>query len=118
MLDEADNTYSLAFTDHGFMNECERGVTETSRIWWVQAEALLGFLNVWERIGEARYADAVQTQWAYIRDHLCDKRPDGEWFERLDEHAQPSAQPIVEPWKCPYYNGRMYMEAMRRNPNL
>lgn len=114
LLAMADNTYHLAFTDHGFMNECERGVTETSRIWWVQAEAVLGFLNAWQRTGEQRYADAVRTQWTYIRDHLVDKRPGGEWFWKLDEHDTPSHQPIVEPWKCPYHNGRMAMEVIRR----
>lgn len=114
----ADHTLSAAFTDHGFLNECECGRVETSRIWWVQAEALLGFLNAWERTGETRYADAARTQWAYIRDHLIDRRPGGEWFWRLDADDRPSDQPIVEPWKCPYHNGRMCMEVMRRAPEL
>ena len=30
-----------------------------------------------------------------------------EWFWDLDENKQPSdKKPIVEPWKCPYHNGR------------
>lgn len=114
----AENTLSAAFTDHGFMNECERGRVETSRIWWVQAEAVLGFLNAWERTGEPRFAEAVRTQWAYIRDHLIDRRPGGEWFWKLDANDVPSTQPIVEPWKCPYHNGRMCLEVMRRDPAL
>ena len=114
----AEHTLEVAFTDHGFMNECERGVVETSRIWWVQAEALLGFVNAFERTGEARYADAARTQWAYIRDHLVDRRPGGEWFWKLDARDIPSHQPIVEPWKCPYHNGRMALEILRRQPAL
>ena len=119
LLQMADHTYRAAFTDHGFANECERGVVNQKRIWWVQAEALLGFLNAWEKTGEARYRDAVRTQWAYIRDHLVDPRPGGEWFWYLHEDGAPGDdQPIVEPWKCPYHNGRMCMEFLRRSPAL
>ncbi len=78
LLQMADHTYDAAFTDHGFANECENGIVNQKRIWWVQAEALLGFLNAWEKTGEERYKNAVLTQWAYIRDHLADKRPGGE----------------------------------------
>ena len=111
----ADHTYHTAFTDHGFANESERGVVNQKRIWWVQAEALMGFLNAWEKTGEARYHDAVLSQWAYIRDVLADKRPGSEWFWYVNEDGTPgSDQPIVEPWKCPYHNGRMCMEVLRR----
>ncbi len=115
LLQMADHTYDAAFTDHGFANECEKGAVNQKRIWWVQAEALLGFLNAWEKTGEERYKNAVLTQWAYIRDHLADKRPGGEWFWYLHEDGTPGVdQPIVEPWKCPYHNGRMCMEFLRR----
>ena len=119
LLEMADHTYHAAFTDHGFANECERGVVNQKRIWWVQAEALLGFLNAYEKTGEERYKNAVLTQWAYIRDHLIDKRPGSEWFWYLHEDGAPGGdQPIVEPWKCPYHNGRMCMEYLRRDPAL
>ena len=37
----------------------------------------------------------------------------------LHEDGAPGGdQPIVEPWKCPYHNGRMCMEFLRRNPAL
>ena len=116
LLEMADHTYHAAFTDHGFANECEKGVVNQKRIWWVQAEALLGFLNAYEKTGEERYKNAVRTQWAYIRDHLIDKRPGSEWFWYLREDGTPGGdQPIVEPWKCPYHNGRMCMEVLRRS---
>ena len=116
LLEMADHTYHAAFTDHGFANECEKGVVNQKRIWWVQAEALLGFLNAYEKTGEERYKNAVLTQWAYIRDHLIDKRPGSEWFWYLREDGAPGGdQPIVEPWKCPYHNGRMCMEVLRRS---
>lgn len=118
LLAMADETYQTALTDHGFANECERGKVDTKRVWWVQAEALLGFLNAWERTGEARYAAAVKSQWRYIRDVLRDKRPGSEWFWYVAEDGTPGERPIVEPWKCPYHNGRMAMEIIRRNPDI
>ena len=115
LLDMADHTFHAAFTDHGFANECEKGVVSQKRIWWVQAEALMGFLNAFEKTGEERYRQAVRTQWAYIRDALVDPRPGSEWFWYLHEDGTPGTdEPIVEPWKCPYHNGRMCFEVLRR----
>ena len=110
----AEETLRRAYTPKGFMNECERGVNDTKRVWWVQAEALLGFLNAWQKTGEERYLDAAAHQWAYIRDVLCDPRPGSEWFWSVSEDGRPDGQPFVEPWKCPYHNGRMVFEIMRR----
>ena len=117
LLAMADHTFRAAFTDHGFENECERGVVNHKRIWWVQAEALLGFLNAWEKTGEERYKAAVLKQWAYIQNVMRDPRPGSEWYWYVHEDGTPgSDEPIVEPWKCPYHNGRMALEVMRRNP--
>jgi len=115
LLEMADHTYAAAFTDHGFANECEKGVVDRKRIWWVQAEALMGFLNAYEKTGEKRYRNAVLSQWDYIRDVMTDKRPGGEWYWYVNEDGTPgSDEPIVEPWKCPYHNGRMCFEVLRR----
>ena len=119
LLAMADHTLRAAMTDHGFENECEKGTVNHKRIWWVQAEALLGFLNAWELTGETRYRDAVLRQWAYIRDVLRDPRTGSEWYWYVHEDGTPgSDEPIVEPWKCPYHNGRMALEVMRRNPSF
>ena len=101
------------------LNECERGVDDTTRVWWVQAEAVLGFVNECAKSGDAKYAAAAADIWQYIVDNLVDRRPGGEWFWRLDAHGVPDAQkPIVEPWKCPYHKGRMCLELMRRDPEI
>ena len=115
LLNMAEQTFETAFTDHGFCNESENNRIDTTRIWWVQAEALLGFLNAWEKTGEERYKDAVHTQWKYIRDVLCDSRIGSEWYWSIHEDGTPIEKPIVEPWKCPYHNGRMCLEIIRRN---
>lgn len=45
-------------------------------------------------------------------------RPGSEWFWQTDKYGTPAHKPIVELWKCPYHNGRMCMELMRRNPDV
>ena len=114
LMEMADHTYQAAFSDHGFANECERGRVDQTRHWWVQAEALLGFLNAWQLTGQTRYLEAVRTQWAYIRDVMIDRREGSEWYSLVDEHGVPGGKPIVEIWKCPYHNGRMCLEVLRR----
>ena len=37
------------------MNECENGVNDTRRIWWVQAETVIGFLNRYQKDPERIY---------------------------------------------------------------
>ena len=118
LLSMADCTYHAAMSDHGFSNEQEGDKIDTRRCWWVQAEALLGFLNAYEKTGETRYRDAVLTQWKYIRDTVKDARPGGEWFRTVYESGEPMIEPITDPWKAPYHNGRMAMEFLRRNPDL
>lgn len=115
----ADAILHKAYRDHSVINECENGRDDLTRVWWVQAEAVLGFVNEYEKSHREEYAAAAAHVWQYIADHLVDKRPGGEWFWCLDEHAAPSdRRPIVEPWKCPYHNGRMCLELMRRNPDV
>ncbi len=112
----AGHIYCRAFRDRSVLNECERGADDTHRIWWVQAESVLGFLNAWEKTGQDCFRKAAVDVWHYINEVMTDRRPGGEWFWRVDENGLPDqAKPIVEPWKCPYHNGRMCLEILRRN---
>ncbi len=112
----AEEICERAYRDHSVMNECENGVDNTDRIWWVQAEAVVGFLNAWEKWPEREYfLEAARDIWEYIDQVMVDKREGSEWYWRVDEIGRPvEGEPIVEPWKCPYHNGRMCMEVIRR----
>ncbi len=109
------NIYDRAYIDHSLVNEAENGVVDTTRIWWVQAEAVVGFLNGWQKSPEhAEYLQAAEDIWNYIKTYLVDSREGSEWYWALDKDRKPLEKPIVEPWKCPYHNGRMCMEVIRR----
>lgn len=108
--------YRRAYRNNSLLNECEKGADNVSRIWWGQAEALVGFLNGYEKAPEhEEYIQAVFNIWDYIKTKLTDSREGSEWFWDLDDNGEPSSKkPIVEPWKCPYHNGRMCFEVIRR----
>jgi mannobiose 2-epimerase len=109
--DLADKIYNRAYVNHSLLNECEKGVDNTTRIWWVQAETVLGFLNAYRKTNEERYLAAAEDVLNYILTKMTDPRDGSEWFWCLDENDKPvTEKPIVEPWKCPYHNGRMCME--------
>lgn len=112
-----ENIYNRAYIDHSLVNESENGVVDTTRVWWVQAEAVVGFLNGYQKQGDKKFLDASVDIWNYIKKYFIDKRNGSEWFWSVKEDHTPDEKPIVEPWKCPYHNGRMCFEVLRRMKN-
>lgn len=116
ILDLTGQVYRTAFDGQSLANECEKGVVDENRIWWVQAETLIGFLNGYQLDPtHTEYLEAARSVWRFIRERLIDKRPGSEWFWDVDKEGKSvSGKPIVEPWKCPYHNGRMCLEVIKR----
>ncbi|MBQ3504548.1 MAG: AGE family epimerase/isomerase [Oscillospiraceae bacterium] len=115
----AEAVYHHAYDHNSLANECDRGEKNELRIWWVQAEAVVGFVHQWQKTGEDIYARAAADTFRFILKYVWDKRDGGEWFWCVDKQGVPTPEkPIVEPWKCPYHNGRMCLELMRREPDI
>ena len=106
-VDLARSVLYRAMTDRGLKNECVDGVNEETRIWWVQAETLLGFDNAWRLTGEDMFLTARDHQWQTIQRMIVDKRENGEWYWSVHEDGSLTERPMVEEWKCPYHNSRM-----------
>ena len=117
ILDLTGQVYKVAFDGYSLANECEKGVVNEGRIWWVQAETVVGFLNGYQLAPEHKeYLEAAKAQWEFIKEHVIDKREGSEWYWLVTKSGDPvEDKPIVEPWKCPYHNGRMCFEVIRRN---
>jgi mannobiose 2-epimerase len=103
-----------AFDGNALCNEMFEGVIDDSRIWWVQAEAIVGFTNAYRRTRNNVFLSAAQTIWKYIKEHIIDD--DREWFWQVDKYGRPLAEkPKASLWKCPYHNGRLCLEMVREH---
>lgn len=114
----AVNIYNRAFVNGSVLNEAENGINDTTRVWWVQAESIVGFINEGMKASgkeeSSKYFKAAEALWEYIKEFIIDKREGSEWFWSVNADGEPCQKPIVEPWKCPYHNGRMCIEVVRR----
>lgn len=80
----------------------------------MQAETVNGFLNAYQKTGDRSFLDDAKSELAFIRRCVVDPREGSEWFWYVSKDGVPAEKPIVEPWKCPYHNGRMCFEIIRR----
>ena len=114
-IDIAYKVKEVAFKNGALNNERFNEEIDTTRIWWVQAETVVGFLNAYDQSGDEDFKMAALEEWKYIKTYLVDPREGSEWYWQLNNQNQPNKEyPIVEPWKCPYHNGRMCLEVIRR----
>lgn len=114
-LSERAYSHGIDQTYHAMNNECENGMLNKRKIWWVQAESVIGFYNAYQNQPEhTEYLHMSEQVWGYISRYMID-REHGEWIENIegDNTVQP-CQPLVHAWKCPYHNSRMCIEMIRR----
>ena len=82
--------------------------------WWVQAETVVGFFNIYQYFGDETALDKAERCWQYIKDNLID-RENGAWY--WSRHADGTLNTDDDKagfWKCPYHNGRMCLEIIER----
>lgn len=115
----SEHVYDAAFDGSSLNNECCDGVVDRTKVWWVQAESVVGFLNEYHKNpDEKKYLNAVESLWSYIKNYVIDPREGSEWFANLDANGNlDSDNGMVSMWKCPYHNGRMCFEVIRRLGN-
>lgn len=115
----AENIYDLAYENGALNNERENDKIDKKRIWWVQAETVVGFVNAYENGGDSKFLEAAGKVWEWIRDVQIDKRDGSEWWAEVGFDKQPMlAVKMVNEWKCPYHNGRMCMEIITRKVDI
>ena len=88
--------------------------TDDDLQWWVQAEAVVGFMNLYQHFHDESAFHKALCLWEYIKDNLIDYK-DGEWY--WSRHLDGSLNTIDDKagfWKCPYHNGRMCLEILER----
>ncbi|MGN1281700.1 MAG: AGE family epimerase/isomerase [Succinivibrio sp.] len=105
--------------DGATFNEFRDGhLLDTDRIWWVQAESMIGYFNAYQKTGNKEFLELSLCCFEIIRSQLKDGI-NGEWFWKVDRYGNPYKDcPKVEPWKCPYHNGRACLEMYKRIDSL
>ncbi len=84
-----------------------------AKIWWVQAEALVGAVTMFQLTGESRYADVFERTWAFA-DTVQTDWTSGEWHEAVQPDGRPRDGNKAHPWKAGYHNGRAMIESVDR----
>lgn len=114
----ARNVHSQGYDRHSLRAERVNGVEDETRNWWVQAETVLGFVHESIKTQDPDYLKDAEDVFSFIEEHFVDKRPGSEWLSALDGNLNAIEKPIVEPWKCPYHNGRMCIELIRLSESV
>ena len=92
----------------------DTGYVDTDRHWWVQAETVVGFFNIYQHFGDELALEKVLRCWTYIKENLIDHEG-GEWFWSRDPERNINRRDDKAGfWKCPYHNSRMCLEIMER----
>ena len=82
--------------------------------WWVQAENVVGWYNIYQYFGDTEALAKAGRCWDYIKSQLIDYEQ-GEWF--WSRHADGTLNTVDDKagfWKCPYHNSRMCLELIER----
>lgn len=102
--------------DGGFLSSPVRADATTlpPRVWWVQAEAVVGLVNAAQRGANRDMMSRAEAAWRFIERAMID-RERGDWFEAVDADGRPIPGRLkVGPWKEPYHQGRACLEIARR----
>jgi mannobiose 2-epimerase len=85
---------------------------ETRKEWWVQAEALVGMLTLYEMTGNPRYYEAFRGTLDFIEKHqVC---PKGSWYATLQADGSGAEKASrTSMWQGAYHNGRALLQSAR-----
>ncbi|MBR0181516.1 MAG: AGE family epimerase/isomerase [Prevotella sp.] len=82
--------------------------------WWVQAENVVGWYNLYQHFGDEQALERAFLGWNYIKTQIIDW-DNGEWH--WSRHTDGSLNTVDDKagfWKCPYHNSRMCLEIIER----
>lgn len=115
-INMVDKVYEDGFDDDGsILNEADQtSIIDADKVWWVQAEGMVGFFNAFEITKDPKYLKKVFGLWSFSNDYMIDHQ-NGEWYWKVAKNRKVyENMPKVEPWKCPYHNSRFCFELIER----
>lgn len=92
----------------------DKNKTDRELHWWVQAENVVGHVNLYQHFDDEKALDTAVKCWQFIKEKLVD-REQGEWhWSIMPDGSVNRKDDKAGFWKCPYHNGRMCMEIIER----
>ncbi len=98
--------------DGGLWYEMERSTNHWlhEKHWWVQAEAMVGFLKAFQLTHETHFLDKSLKCWEFVKKHIID-HTHGEWrWAVMADYSPMPGQDKAGFWKCPYHNSRACLQ--------
>lgn len=97
-----------------YENLVAQGKVDRELHWWVQAENIVGHINLFQYFHDDKALEIALLCWNFVKCHLVDNEH-GEWYWSL--FSDGTVNKIDDKagfWKCPYHNGRMCLEILER----
>ncbi len=115
--------YSLKYgfdSEHGgffYTGPLGGNAEDTKKEWWVQAEALVGMLDLYRLTGDVRYYRAFKDTLDFIERHQV--ASNGGWWAARNADGSPHAnESRSSMWQGAYHNGRALLYSAKILSNL
>ena len=113
----AFNTLKEGLRGDSLINEKGNNFIDTDRLWWPQAEAVIGLYYFYQKTNEEKYTNKALEVFEFIEKNIVDKRRNSCWLWGVKEDLTPVKRGIAEIWKTPYHVVRMCLEILERIEN-
>jgi mannobiose 2-epimerase len=102
------DTQQGGFYDDGAFNQ---QADRRNKTWWVQAEAIVSALYMYDLTREQKYLDVFRQTYDFIDKHQTDWAV-GEWHGTITPDLQVRPGGKANIWKAGYHNGRAMIECL------
>lgn len=112
---EHTTTHGVDWRHGGIFVEGHRAgaPTETTKEFWQQAEAMVGFLDAFLLTGEEKYFEAFANVHRFVFEKMINWEQ-GEWFALLHREGEPIWDYMGTSWKTCYHTLRSMCQVVRR----
>jgi mannobiose 2-epimerase len=87
-----------------------RPADRRSKVWWVQAEAMVSALYMYRMTNEPKYLSVFEKTFDFVETNMVDW-DNGEWHANITPEGKPQGDK-ANPWKAGYHNGRAMIECL------
>ena len=95
-----------------YTGEFNQPASDLRKSWWVQAEALVSSLTMYQLTSNTEYFEVFRKTWSFCDKHQIDWSS-GDWHATITPDGQPHGDK-ANPWKAAYHNGRAMIECIAR----